>query len=110
MVATAFLLQLLAAILVAAGNQQLSLLPPNYSPSGLHSPLALILKAFALDASGSCARVCLGVGSCSQEAMRRSDQQLDLAVAFTNAEQVLDCAWILVVSCVLLCRIVGGRR
>eukprot|EP01052_Picozoa_sp_SAG31_P069070 SAG31_NODE_27886_length_418_cov_1.921630_1_plen_52_part_01 len=29
-------------------------------------------------------------------------------VAFKNAEQVLDCAWILVVLCVLLCKIVGG--
>eukprot|EP01052_Picozoa_sp_SAG31_P028764 SAG31_NODE_2801_length_5073_cov_12.272618_6_plen_103_part_00 len=66
MVATAFLLQLLAAVQGVAGNQQLSLLPPNYSSSGLHSPLALVLKAFGLVASGSCARVCLGVGCCAR--------------------------------------------
>ena len=66
MVATAFLLQLLAAFQAQATNQQLSLLPQDTSPSALHLPISMILKAFALVASGSCARVGLGVGSCAR--------------------------------------------
>ena len=49
-----------------ASNQQLSLLPQDTSPSALHPSISLILKAFALVASGSCARVGLGVGSCAR--------------------------------------------
>lgn len=37
------------------------------SPSGLHPPIALIVQARGLVASGSCARVCLGVGSCTRD-------------------------------------------
>ena len=49
-----------------ATNQQLSLLPQDTSPSALHPSISLIIKAFALVASGSCARVGLGVGSCAR--------------------------------------------
>ena len=49
-----------------ASNQQLSLLPQDTSPSALYPSISLIIKAFALVASGSCARVGLGVGSCAR--------------------------------------------
>ena len=40
--------------------------PQNTSPSALRPPFSLMFKAFGLVASGSCARVGLGVASCAR--------------------------------------------
>ena len=59
--------------------------------------VVLIVQARGLVASGSCARVCLDVGSCKGGKQCVGMSSWNRAVAFTNAEYVLDCAWILVV-------------